>query len=99
MKQTSIASSWDVDRYTPLFQQHAATEPYPDNSTENNIAAKARLKAANAQVETDKAQITAATDAVQSARFAIATARINSRILRDALDRPNKFRIDLLFIT
>jgi membrane fusion protein (multidrug efflux system) len=67
----------DVDRYTPLFQQHAITEQDLDNSVQNNMAAKAQLQAAKAQVETDKAQITAATAAVQSAAAAVETARIN----------------------
>src|SRR3984885_3625713 len=67
----------DVDRYTPLFQQHAITEQDLDNATQNNMAAKAQMQAAKAQVETDKAQITAATAAVQSATAAVETARIN----------------------
>ena len=67
----------DVDRYTPLFQQHAITKQDLDNATQNNMAAKAQLQATNAQVETDRAQITAATAAVQSATAAVETARIN----------------------
>ena len=67
----------DVNRYTPLFQQHAITEQDLDNSTQNNMAAKAQLQAARAQAETDKAQITAAAAAVQSATAAVETARIN----------------------
>lgn len=67
----------DVDRYTPLYQQHAITEQDLDNATQNNMAAKAQLQAALAQVETDKAQITAATAAVQSAKAALETAQIN----------------------
>jgi len=67
----------DVDRYTPLAQQHAITEQDLDNATQNNMAAKAQFQAARAQVETDKAQITAAMAAVQSAKAAVETARIN----------------------
>ena len=67
----------DVDRYTPLFQQHAITEQDLDNATQNNMAAKAQLQATKAQVETDKAQIIAAAAAVQSAKAAVETARIN----------------------
>jgi RND family efflux transporter MFP subunit len=67
----------DVDRYTPLFQDHAITQQDLDNATQNNMAAKAQMRAANAQVETDKAQITAAMAAVQSATAAVETARIN----------------------
>lgn len=67
----------DVDRYTPLFQQHAITGQDLDNANQNNMAAKAQLQAVKAQVETDKAQITAATAAVQSSTAAVETARIN----------------------
>jgi membrane fusion protein (multidrug efflux system) len=67
----------DVDRYTPLFRDHAITEQDLDNANQNNMAAKAQLQAAKAQVETDKAQITAALAAVQSATAAVETARIN----------------------
>jgi RND family efflux transporter MFP subunit len=67
----------DVDRYTPLFKQHAITEQDLDNATQNNMAAKAQLQAARAQVETDKAQITAATAAVQSATASVETSQIN----------------------
>lgn len=67
----------DVDRYTPLAQQHAITDQDLDNATQNNMAAKAQLQAAEAQVETDKAQITAAAAAVQSAKAAVDTAQIN----------------------
>jgi RND family efflux transporter MFP subunit len=67
----------DVDRYTPLFQQHAITEQDLDNSTQNNMAAKAQVQAAKAQVETDKAEITAAAAAVESATATVETARIN----------------------
>jgi membrane fusion protein (multidrug efflux system) len=67
----------DVDRYTPLVQEHAITKQDLDNSTQNNMAAKAQMQAATAQVETDKAQIVAATAAVQAATAAVETARIN----------------------
>ncbi len=67
----------DVDRYTPLVEQHAITQQDLDNSNQNNMAALAQLQAAKAQVETDKAQITAARAAVQSATAAVETARIN----------------------
>jgi len=67
----------DVDRYTPLVQQHAITVQDLDNSNQNNMAAKAQLQAAKAQVETDKAQIIAAAAAVQSATASVETARIN----------------------
>jgi len=67
----------DVDRYTPLFAQHAITGQDLDNANQNNMAAKAQLQATKAQVETDQAQIIAATAAVQSALASVETARIN----------------------
>ena len=67
----------DVNRYTPLYQQHAITQQDLDNATQNNMAAKAQLQAAKAQVETHQAEITEATAAVQSAKAAVETARIN----------------------
>jgi RND family efflux transporter MFP subunit len=67
----------DVDRYTPLAQQQAITQQDLDNAIQNNLAAKAQLRAAKAQVATAKAQITAADAAVRSAKAAIETAQIN----------------------
>ena len=67
----------DVDRYMPLVEQHAITVQDLDNSTQNNMAAKAQLQAAKAQVATDDAQITAAMAAVQAATAAVEAARIN----------------------
>src|SRR6202158_2741522 len=67
----------DVDRYTPLARQEAITQQDLDNAIQNNLAAKAQLRAAEAQTQTAKAQITAAEAAVQSAKAAIATAQIN----------------------
>jgi RND family efflux transporter MFP subunit len=67
----------DVDRYTPLAEQQAITQQDLDNATQNNMAAKAQLKAARAQVETAKAQITAANAAVESAQATVSTAEIN----------------------
>jgi multidrug efflux pump subunit AcrA (membrane-fusion protein) len=67
----------DVDRYTPLARQAAITQQDLDNAIQNNLAARAQLRAVEAQVGTAKAQITAADGAVQSAKAAIATAQIN----------------------
>jgi RND family efflux transporter MFP subunit len=67
----------DVDRYTPLAKQQAITQQDLDNATQNNMAGKAQVQAANAQVETAQAQITAAGAAVQSAKATAETARIN----------------------
>lgn len=67
----------DVDRYTPLAQQQAITQQDLDNAVQNNVAAKAQLRAALAQVETARAQITAASAAVSSAKAAVEASRIN----------------------
>jgi RND family efflux transporter MFP subunit len=67
----------DVDRYTPLARQAAITQQDLDNAIQNNLAANAQLRAAEAQAQTARAQITAAEAAVQSANAAIATAQIN----------------------
>ncbi len=67
----------DVDRYIPLAQQQAITQQDLDNATQNNLAAKAQVRAAMAQRETARAQITAANAAVQSAKASTETAAIN----------------------
>src|SRR5580693_1555907 len=67
----------DVDRYTPLFRDHAITQQDLDNATQNNMAAKAQLQAAKAQVETARAQIQAAEASVQAAKANVDTSRIN----------------------
>src|SRR5580698_2005974 len=48
----------DVDRYTPLVEQQAITQQDLDNATQNNLASKAQVQSAAAQVATAKAQIT-----------------------------------------
>jgi RND family efflux transporter MFP subunit len=53
----------DVNRYTPLAKEEAASQQDLDNSVQNNLAAKAT-------VETDKAQI-------QTYQAAVETAKIN----------------------
>jgi RND family efflux transporter MFP subunit len=67
----------DVDRYTPLAEQQAITQQDLDNATQNNMAAKATVQSAHAQVETTKAQIIAAEATVQSAKASVDAAQIN----------------------
>jgi len=67
----------DVDRYTPLAKAQAITQQDLDNATQNNMAAKAGVEAAQAQVATSKAQITAALASVETDKAAVETARIN----------------------
>jgi RND family efflux transporter MFP subunit len=53
----------DVERYTPLAQQQAASQQDLDNAVQNNMAAKATVATAQAQIK--------------SAEAAVETARIN----------------------
>src|SRR5207237_7361017 len=61
----------DVDRYTPLVKEQAASQQDLDNAIQNNLAAKAT-------VATAKAQIQAAEAAVQTARINIEFTRLDS---------------------
>src|SRR5438874_11669561 len=63
----------DVDRYTPLVKEQAASQQDLDNAIQNNLAAKAT-------VATAKAQIQAAEAAVQTARLNIEFTRLTSPI-------------------
>src|SRR5262245_31827107 len=67
----------DVERYTPLAKQQAITQQDLDNAIQNNLGAKAQVRAANAQVETAKSLIQTATAAIQASAAAEATARLN----------------------
>src|SRR5204863_9922746 len=53
----------DVDRYTPLAKEQAASQQDLDNAVQNNMAAKATVATAEAQIQT--------------AQAAVETARIN----------------------
>src|SRR5467141_363611 len=53
----------DVNRYTPLAREQAASQQDLDNATQNNLAAKATVATAEAQIKTAEA--------------ALATAKIN----------------------
>lgn len=58
----------DVKRYTPLAKEQAASQQDLDNAVQNNLAAKATVENAKAQIKTDEA--------------AIETARINLEFTR-----------------
>src|ERR1700726_1160834 len=45
----------DVERYTPLAKEQAASQQDLDNSVQNNLAAKATVATAEAQIKTDEA--------------------------------------------
>jgi RND family efflux transporter MFP subunit len=47
----------DVERYTPLAQQQAASQQDLDNAVQNNLAAKANVATAQAQIKTAEAAV------------------------------------------
>ncbi len=47
----------DVDRYTPLAKEEAASQQDLDNAVQNNLAAKATVETALAQIKTDEATV------------------------------------------
>jgi RND family efflux transporter MFP subunit len=47
----------DVDRYTPLAKEEAASQQDLDNAVQNNLAAKANVETAKAQIETYQAAV------------------------------------------
>jgi RND family efflux transporter MFP subunit len=63
----------DVERFTPLAKEQAASQQDLDNATQNNLAAKAT-------VATVKAQITTAEAAVETAKLNLGFTRVTSPI-------------------
>ena len=63
----------DVDRYTPLAKEQAASQQDLDNANQNNLAAKAT-------VATNKAQIKTAEAAVETAKLNLGFTQITSPI-------------------
>jgi membrane fusion protein (multidrug efflux system) len=47
----------DVDRYTPLAKEQAASQQDLDNAVQNNLAAKATVETAKAQIKTSEASV------------------------------------------
>jgi RND family efflux transporter MFP subunit len=47
----------DVERYAPLAREQAASQQDLDNATQNNLAAKATVATANAQIKTAEAAV------------------------------------------
>src|ERR1700720_4650638 len=47
----------DVERYTPLAKEQAASQQDLDNAVQNNLAAKASVATAEAQIRTDEAAV------------------------------------------
>jgi RND family efflux transporter MFP subunit len=59
----------DVERYTPLAKEEAASQQDLDNSVQNNLAAKATVVSAEAQIKADEA-------AVETARINLGFTRL-----------------------
>jgi RND family efflux transporter MFP subunit len=59
----------DVDRYTPLAKEQAASQQDLDNAVQNNLAAKATVETAKAQIQTYQA-------AAESAKINLAFTRL-----------------------
>jgi RND family efflux transporter MFP subunit len=68
-----VRTQLDVDRYTPLAKAQAASQQDLDNAIQNNLAAKAT-------VATAKAQIQAAAAAVETAKLNLEFTRLTSPI-------------------
>jgi RND family efflux transporter MFP subunit len=47
----------DVERFTPLAKEQAASQQDLDNAVQNNLAAKATVQTAEAQIKTDEAAV------------------------------------------
>jgi RND family efflux transporter MFP subunit len=67
----------DVNRLTPLAKERAVSEQELDNAMQANLAAKAKVEAAQAGVETANASITAAKATIEAAKAGVATAQLN----------------------
>jgi RND family efflux transporter MFP subunit len=52
-----VRTQLDVNRYTPLAQEQAASQQDLDNSVQNNLAAKATVETAKAQIRTNEATV------------------------------------------
>jgi membrane fusion protein, multidrug efflux system len=63
----------DVDRYTPLAREQAASQQDLDNAVQNNLAAKANVQTAKAQIKTAEA-------AVETAKLNLGFTRLTSPI-------------------
>ena len=68
-----VRTRLDVERYTPLAKEQAASQQDLDNAVQNNLAAKAT-------VATDKAQIKTAEAAVETAKLNLGFTQISSPV-------------------
>ena len=56
-RQCSAGTQLDVNRYTPLAKEQAASQQDLDNAVQNNLAAKATVETARAQIQTYEAAV------------------------------------------
>src|SRR5712664_400729 len=68
-----VRTQLDVERYTPLAKEQAASQQDLDNATQNNLAAKATVATAKAQIKTAEA-------AVETAKLNLGFTRLISPI-------------------
>src|SRR3989440_4382999 len=68
-----VRTQLDVERYTPLAKEQAASQQDLDNATQNNLAAKATVATAKAQIKTTDA-------AVETAKLNLGFTRLISPI-------------------
>jgi membrane fusion protein (multidrug efflux system) len=68
-----IRTQLDVERYTPLAREQAASQQDLDNATQNNLAAKATVATARAQIKIAEA-------AVETAKLNLGFTRLTSPI-------------------
>jgi len=68
-----VRTQLDVEKYTPLAKQQAASQQDLDNSVQNNLAAKATVENAKALIKTDEA-------AVETAKISLDFTRLVSPI-------------------
>src|SRR5271163_2855982 len=52
-----VRTQLDVEKYTPLVKEQAASQQDLDNSVQNNLAAKATVETAQALIKTDEAAV------------------------------------------
>src|SRR5271163_5006099 len=68
-----VRTQLDVEKYTPLAKEQAASQQDLDNSVQNNLAAKATVENAKALIKTDEA-------AVETAKISLDFTRLVSPI-------------------
>jgi len=68
-----VRTQLDVNRYTPLAKEQAASQQDLDNAVQNNLAAKATVETAKAQIQTYEA-------AVENARINLGFTRLTAPI-------------------